>query len=80
MLAPGELDPEKQTTGTFVTVRNTDGREHKVTPVEANANLGWGCTECSFYGLDDCGQVHCWKTIWISPNSFTKYLQLKLLK
>ncbi len=80
MLIPEELDPQTQTTGVFVTVRNADGREHKVTPIEANADLGWGCTECSFYGTIDCSNVHCWKTIWIGPDSFNEYLEDKLLK
>jgi hypothetical protein len=80
VLKPEELRSENQATGTFVAVRNMDGREHKVTPVEAGTTTGWGCTRCSFYGTDDCTNVHCWKTIWIGPDSFPEYLEKKLLK
>lgn len=80
MLTPKQLDPEAVRPGVFVETL-IDGNAHRVTPVPANPNVGWGCQQCAFFTSADCTSVRCFQAIWLKQEDFyNHYLAWKLTK
>lgn len=78
MLTPEHLDPDTMAPGVFMDVQTSTGAV-LLTAIPSDTFRN-ACASCAFYEYDDCGDVRCSRVLWGTKETFTEYLEHKLLK